>query len=230
MASLSDWDVLALDEKGRPSNGISDKSPGGVVIDVYANYLRILSAESWHPLCPHPSPQCGVIRSGDVEFLDVSVAAEQTGVNLIWACWFRVGTNVVGTVGTVVNGFDESGRYLGVTPEAAKNFAEQLRAWSRVGRIPHELSVLGVGNALRYNQGDAFFARQMGSAYAATAPGTAELPLFFHAGRNESIKPHLIHATATEPIPMPVAPQPPAAKKSRPRKARAASQAVSSKT
>lgn len=182
MSSLSEWDVLAVDERGRPSNGTSEASPAGVTVDVYENYLKVSGVELWHPMGPYPSPHAGVIRSGDLNLLDVTVIAEPLPRGgLVWATWFHRGAELVGTVGTVAFGFSPESQYVGVRPGDVAAMSAALKRWAAERCLPDSLSELGLANALRYNQGDAFFARQMGHALPATPPGEALLPMLYHA-------------------------------------------------
>ena len=178
--ALSEWDVLALDEQGRSSNGTSETSPAGVTFNPFEGVLQAAGAECWHPLSEFPTPQFGAVRDGDLTVLDTRVlartlthAASGTVRGLVWATWFLRGAEVTATVGVTVRGFDALGKYAGVTPADVKLFKEALARWAKEGRLPAALAALGTGNALRFNQGDHFFAKQMGHACSATAPGTA---------------------------------------------------------
>ena len=201
--ALSEWDVLSLDERGRPSNGTSETSPAGLTINPYEGLLQVAGADCWHPQCSFAPPQCAVVRAGDFTLLDVSVVArpvmhEPSGSirGLVWVTWFDRGGEVAATAGITVRGFDAAGKYSGVTAADVRLFAQTLAGWVKDGRVPRELADLNTGNALRFNQGDHFFAKQMGHACSATAPGTAELPMLYHTQRREAIAPYIVRRDA----------------------------------
>jgi hypothetical protein len=210
---LSDWDVLAIDEQGRPSNGTSETSPAGVRIDPYEGRLQLAGAELWHPLSTFAPPQIGTVGWGDVALLDVRVLAEPVSSGpggaargFVWATWFVRGADVVATVGVSVLGFNSTGTYVGVTAADVGLFREVLARWAKEGRMPRELAELGTGGALRFNQGDAFFAKKLGHACSATPPGEAELPVLYHTQRREAIEPHIVRrdpGADTLPLPPP---------------------------
>ena len=62
--SLSDWDVLALDESGRPSNGASELSPAGLMVEVVEDAIHLVSAGSWLPQSLTPPPLLGTLSHG----------------------------------------------------------------------------------------------------------------------------------------------------------------------
>lgn len=180
--SLSDWDALAVDEQGRPSNAVSEASPAGVCVELYENYLRVSGHELWHPLGLYPRPGAGVVRAGDLILLDTHVLAERGYRHgLVFATWFFRGAEAVGTVGIVVHGFSPDGSYAGVTRPDEDHLHSVLKRWADEGRLPRALASLRSDSALRFNLGDSFFAAQMGHALPATRPGTAETPIFYAA-------------------------------------------------
>ena len=184
-------------------------SPAGVTVNPYEGVLQLASGDCCHPLAPFESPQFGVLTHGESSLLDVRVLAETvafgTGAlrGVVWATWFVRGTDVAATVGITVRGFDAAGRYVGVTPGDVRLFRSFLARWAKEGRMPAALSELGTQNALRFNQGDAFFSKKLGHACSATPPGEAELPMLYHAQRRESLEPHIVRRD-----PAPAAPRP----------------------
>ncbi len=225
---LSEWDVLALDECGRSSNGTSETSPAGVVVSPFEGVLQTASAECWNPMGSFPSPQFGVVRAGEIGLLDITVVAQTLSHpagavrGMIWATWFLRGAEIAATVGITVRGFDDLGKYAGVTPADVKALKDTIARWAKVGRVPAELSALGTAHVLRFNQGDAFFAKQMGHACSATAPGYAELPMLYHTQRRESMEPHIVRRDAAGNLPV-------VAGKVRPRKKKAAGKTAAGK-
>ncbi len=215
--SLSEWDVLALDERGRPSNGTSEPSPAGVTVSPVEGVLQLESAECWHPLSPLPNPQFVVLRAGEATVLDIWTVAETVHFppakgqavgavrGICWATWFHRGAEIAATVGITVRGFDADQKYVGVTAADVSQFRAIVKRWAQYGRVPPQLAELGTANALRFNQGDARIAKQVGTPYSATPPGEAELPLLYHAKRREAVEPHIVRRDlAPPPAPDPV--------------------------
>jgi hypothetical protein len=177
---VSDWDVLAVDELGRPSNGVSEASPAGVRVEVAENALHVYGEDLWSPLGSLPRPLGMVVRGGDLLLRDTHVLAEPVARGgLAWATWFFRGADPVATVGVVTMGFDEGGRYAGVTPAAVDALRDALARWQAGRRLPAGLAALPAGHALRFNQGDAFFAARLGHALPATPVGEAEVPFAY---------------------------------------------------
>jgi hypothetical protein len=179
---LSEWDVLALDESGRPCNGISSNSPAGVVVEIQRDLLHVLHKEIWNTNCLVQYPTVGMVEEGAVWFLDTYILATslQHKQGVIWATWFQQQQELFGIVGVSCHGL-HAGKYLGVTPDDVVCLQKQLQDWNRQGKVPEKLGSLGFENALRFNQGDAFFASKMGHALSSTRVGEASLPLFFHS-------------------------------------------------
>lgn len=178
--AISDWDVLAVDEMGRPCNGTADPSSCGIIVDVLENLIQIVGAELWKPQGLYTTPILGMVRHGDFTLLDVSIVtapAPRDGV--FWATWFVRGKSLAGIVGLVCLGFDEADQWTGILPEHVEALDAQVKAWGEEKKIPAALAGLGFGNALRFNQGDRYFSKGLGMALDATPPGEARTPVFY---------------------------------------------------
>lgn len=178
--AISDWDVLAVDEMGRPCNGTADPSTCGIVVDIYENMIQLVSAELWKPQGLYVTPILGMVRQGDFTLMDVSiVSAPAPRGGIYWATWFVRGKVLAGTIGMACLGFDESGHWTGILPEHVALLSKQVKEWGEDKKIPASLAGLGFGNALRFNQGDRYFSKGLGLALDATPPGEARTPIFY---------------------------------------------------
>lgn len=190
--SLSDWDTLAVDERGRPCNGVSEPSPAGLVVEPHEGRLRLTGPGLWTPACLNPAPILGVVTSGTLSLYDatVLVAPGRGGLEagIAWATYFLA---LDGALRAIV-GVSRRGRtrqapggtaqWLAVEAADVRHLQRRLAQWRDAGRLPVVLTTLCFDGALRYNQGDAFLASQMGHAHANTPPGPTALPLVYQRG------------------------------------------------
>jgi len=136
----------------------------------------------------------------------VAIRGPQEGVFAVVWSWDKERKNVLGMVGCGVYGFTDEGEWVGVTKDSLRWFQNRLQEKTahefivvsyRHGedgvehseRTRHEVEscVLDVPEcfrevdlvekALRFNQGDAYFATRLGTDVDASPPGKAEEPL-----------------------------------------------------
>ncbi len=178
--SLSDWDVCACDERGRPCNGVSERSPCGLIVEINGNHLHLRSTALWQPLGLFREPLLGIVRSGRLDLFDVHILSEATPRGLIWATWFQNGQDQNAIVGLCVRGsMSAAGDWQTVTDDDLLSLRTQLTGWEALGLLPASLANIGFQNCLRFNQGDAFLAGQIGYPVSATSIKNPEIPLVF---------------------------------------------------
>lgn len=191
--ALSNWDTLAFDHDAKPINGIFT-SPGGVTVEIYKNWLYVLDPKAWEEKSGFSKPVVMEITHGEIRYKDVQIVAlrgPQIGVYA--AVWSGYSKNIQGMIGCGVSGYDDSSKWIGVTDESIRWFQNEMISgamekwtlgkyihefWEFTHEAPEELRwALLVGNPLRFNQGDAFFADKLCRKIPATEPGKATPPI-----------------------------------------------------
>jgi hypothetical protein len=206
--ALSNWDTAAIDLDGNPVTGVV-RSPLGVVVRIYKNWLYVEDAEAYKG-GGFTSPVVAHINEGSLVYRDVFIEAvrgPQSGVYVV--AWSYRDPNdykagMVGMVGCGVHGYDDR-TFVGVKPESLQWLQDRLRAKHVVtGQIlhssvydgvkgswtddkivlnpydvwdwdvPDSARQLDVRSAVRFNQGDAFFASHVGFDIPGTSAGDAQ--------------------------------------------------------
>jgi hypothetical protein len=197
--ALSDCDTPALDEKLEATNGVF-VSPLGVQVEVYKNWLYVRDEKAWQEGGGFVKHTVMQINAGDLHYKDLqfrAVRGPQNGVYaVVWATQYQDQVEgedykppiVTGMVGIGVYGYygDE---WVGVEDESLKWFVDTLRKKEsetlRIGDqavetesyvldVPDVFRELDFGKSLRFNQGDMFFAKELGVPLQASAPGEAQ--------------------------------------------------------
>lgn len=182
----SAWDVSAIDEMGRPCEGITDPSPAGVQVEVFLNQLRV-RCQTWNSRCGLPEPFVAVIQDGRLVYRDTAIIAGRgPRSGIYFACWYLIGVVPTGIVGISCRGQDKEGFWTGVTREQTEFMESRLRDWTHRGWIPKQFSGLSFASALRYNQGDRTIAAGIHAPVEVSEIGKADLPLVL---QHRKIKP-----------------------------------------
>lgn len=206
--ALSNWDRLVFGLEGVPVEDFV--SPLGVRVEPYKNWLYLHDPATARSVREPFTGQVvaeftnGAIRYRDVEL--VAVRGPQEGV--YWAAWSgsEHDGSLRGAVGCGVYGYDDDGRWVGVTAES-RDFLQQLLAanaptfdqaelaryaaegvdaagLAELGKLRHHPDSLpkpfwsiDLGGAVRRNQGDAYFAEKLGIPDQATPVGEASPPV-----------------------------------------------------
>lgn len=195
--ALSNWDTLAFDHEAKPVNGIFE-SPCGVIVEIYKNWLYVSDPKAWEEKIGWSKPVIMKMDHGVCHYKDVQIVAirgPQIGVYAaVWSGYQYKGSTIKGMIGCGVSGFDDNGKWIGVTNESILWFQNEMisgvmekyilgehyqdEMWEFTHEIPEVLRwSLLVGNPLRFNQGDAFFAKALGNEISATAPDKANTPM-----------------------------------------------------
>lgn len=74
--ALSNWDTLAIDETGTPTNG-TFTSPLGVEVSFYKNWLYVEDKKAWEAGGYYIQPTVMKVASGDVTYKDVNILAKR---------------------------------------------------------------------------------------------------------------------------------------------------------
>jgi len=180
--ALSNWDTLAVDESGTP-NGGSFTSPMGVVVEFYKNWIYVSDAKAWREGGGYVEPIVMQVQSGEIEYQDVHVLALRGPQNGVYAAvWVGFGSDATGMIGCGVYGYDGHD-FVGVKADSVRWFRDKLAEKAAdttslsepfeydVYDVPDSLRRVDWSKALRFNQGDAYFAARVGAATPATEPG-----------------------------------------------------------
>lgn len=126
--ALSDWDTLAVDLQGNPTNGVF-VSPADVRVSIYKNWVYVDDEKAWHEGCRYDKPCIMEIQHGYVQYMDVHIMAirgPQEGVYVV--VWHENYSNnkkeINGMVGCGVDGFIGD-KWVGVTEESK----QYLKKW-----------------------------------------------------------------------------------------------------
>jgi hypothetical protein len=185
--SQSDFDLLAVDESGRPTNGVSEPSPCGVQVEVFHNWLNIRDRTGWREGALTPVPIVGTFLHGELTYQDVTLLAvrgPQEGIYFV--TWFTDSRQVYATLGIGCHGWVQEGPvrgspqipvYRGILPSSLEFLNFQIQEWLSQQRIPVSLARVSLEQAMRFNQGDAFVTRGANFPVPCTRPGEASPPL-----------------------------------------------------
>lgn len=177
---LSNWDVLAVDECGRSSNGVSEQSTCGVSVFPYHNWLNISCQSSWQQGSLQPNPIIGTLRDGELTILDVTIVAVRGPADGVYfATWFVDNEEIRATIGLSCYGFVSEQEYQGVTAEHVTFLRSTLRDWVSSRRVPDLLGGIKWNSSKigRFNQGDAKISLATGQMIPFTLVGQAKMPM-----------------------------------------------------
>jgi hypothetical protein len=167
--SLSNWDTMAFDEKGEPTNGVF-VSKLGVCVAFYKNWLYVRDEKAWEEGGAYIKPTVMHVQSGDLHYKDVGIHALRGPQNGIFAVVYSgYGKEAPGMLGCGVSGY-EGDDWVGVTPATIEWWAAHLEELE----VPFEIDLK---KGQRFNQGDAYFAKALGEDVPATNAGEAEKPV-----------------------------------------------------
>ena len=172
--ALSNWDTLAVNQNGEPTNGVFT-SPLGVGVTIYKNWLYISDEKAWEAGGAYIKPTVMEIMKGSIVYKDTHIFAKrgpQSGIFcIVHVPTWSPGSNNIFTamVGAGVYGFDGED-WAGVNDDSMRFLIRMLKD----DETPHELKNLDLSKALRFNQGDEYFATRLGGDVPATEVGKAE--------------------------------------------------------
>jgi len=183
--ALSNWDTLALDKDGKSINGAL-KSPLGVVVSIYKNWIYVTDPVAWQKGGAYVEHTVMEIQEGNLTYKDVKIVAKRGPQNGIYCVVhtlsYKDPAQVQVMVGIGCYGYDGE-NWTGVEPASVEylqklctNDGELFEAcdWFEVEEI---LNNMDFSKAIRFNQGDEYFAAHIGTDIPATEVGKAEEPV-----------------------------------------------------
>lgn len=182
--ALSNWDTLAVDLDGQPSDG-TFTDPSGMSVSIYKNWVYVRHLAAWAALRGFSEPTFSDIWHGDIRLGYTRILAKRgaTKESILVAVYYTANQDqvdgepyrqpiVTGMVGIGCYGFAPCAKWVGV--EQAE--VDELQAWLMDLQERGDIRVVpDLARAVRFNQGDAYFATRTGVAemMQPTAPGEA---------------------------------------------------------
>lgn len=212
--ALSNWDTLALNEKGQSISGVF-RSPLGIEVEFYKNWLYVRDEKGWSDGA-FMRPTVMEVQEGDIRYKDVEILAfrgPQNGIYAVIWSGSEFEKTLQGMIGCGVYGFEDGDEthdpdYIGVLPASIEWFRTKLREtrtepmvfWTTmfekeqtvrhkvvvppepdwyIHDVPEVFRTMDWNRSSRFNQGDEYFAKQLGdeTLRQQTNPGEAQSPL-----------------------------------------------------
>lgn len=86
--ALSNWDTLAIDLDGKPTNGVFVSPKSGVTVELYKNWTHIRDPKGWHEGGGYVEDVVAQVEQGSIRYHDIHVEAIRGPQNGIYvACW-----------------------------------------------------------------------------------------------------------------------------------------------
>lgn len=175
--ALSNWDTFAIDHEGKGSSG-RFVSKLGVEVEIYKSWIYISDRDAWVEGGGYVNPIVMQVKDGKIKYKDVEIVAERWSdpESIFCAAWcgYEHANTVKGIVGIGTYGFEDNGEWGGVRSFEISRLKTLLTKWS----LPKILRDVNLDTGVRFNQGDAFFAKRFGQETPKTSPGKAEEPTF----------------------------------------------------
>lgn len=114
--ALSNWDDWSVDENCNATGG-EFKSPIGVVVAIYKNWLYVYDEKAWEENSTFAKPVVMQIDEGELRYKDLRIIAVRCPQNGIFAAvWSGYDVSVKGMIGCGVYGFANR-EWVGVEQE-----------------------------------------------------------------------------------------------------------------
>jgi len=177
--ALSNWDTYALDEKSRPTNGVF-VSPLGVQVEIYKNWIYVRDTKAWEDGGGYIEPVIMEIQHGELTYKDIHIHAIRGPQNGIYLCvhtsWWssKEEDEKYMMIGIGCYGYSDHD-WIGVQDGSVEFLKEFLTGLVKDYTISEDMiKDIDYEKGLRFNQGDAYFAKALGFETPATEPGEAE--------------------------------------------------------
>lgn len=171
--ALSNWDTLAFDAEGNPSNG-ELKCPDGVSVALYKNWLYVEDAAAWRPNGGYTKPIVLEVQSGNVQYNHLRIiAVRRTYQNAIFCLTSFFSFDYEGDlplwmIGIGCYAYDDKHEHIGVTQHTFDSFIKWLK---KLDELDDTYIDSLSSKARRFNQGDAYFAAATNNMVTATPIG-----------------------------------------------------------
>lgn len=185
--ALSNWDTLAVDHDSNPINGVI-KSKMGVQIKIYKNWLYVEDDVAWQE-GRYTEPTIMEIHSGNLTYKDVAIYAEKGPQNGIYCVvctpsWVdeKAGKKPDAMIGIGCYGCSGD-EWVGVHSGSVDFLISMIKL--NIDNLPWSykeiLEGLNFKKALRFNQGDEYFANELDFSTPASTIGESSEPIIMKA-------------------------------------------------
>jgi hypothetical protein len=201
--ALSNWDTISANEKGESISGFW-KSPQGVGVEIYKNWMYIHDEKAWTESGCFTKPIIMQIEEGVMNYKDVQIVAfrgPQNGIYLVVSHTrypkYKGKVKTVGMIGIGCYGY-KGDKFVGVLPSSVDWFMKMLNAthkevmigsktcgdgkWEETEYeyetetiiIPNCFRKIDLKKCYRFNQGDMYFNKHIKTNPQITKPGKAQ--------------------------------------------------------
>ncbi len=180
--ALSNWDTFALNHKGEASDGSFESH--GTSAEIYKNWIYIRDPQMWREGLSYVEPTIMELNEGDLTIGKLHIRAvrgPKSGIYAVVWTGHEHDDSIQGMVGIGCYGFDEEGEWVGADDAEVEFFKGKLTEWASEYEIPKLFAELDLQQGQRFNQGDAFFGKALGTEIPTTEPGEGEEPLLIQA-------------------------------------------------
>jgi len=187
--ALSNWDTFAMTHENKPCGGVYT-SPRGISVEIYKNWIYLKDKDwnkvgDWHPVME--------IYDAKIHYKDVNVVSKFINHTIYVATWSGYDDNdnsLRGMVGIGTMGHDVKGQYVGVTARHLIRLKKFLNTKSIICsiEIPEVLKNLDLQKGKRFNQGDKFFSKTIGTDIQCSYIDEAKEPILSHFIKNMKVK------------------------------------------
>lgn len=176
--ALSNWDTLAVNEEGKSITG-TFISPSGVVVEIYKNYIAVRDPQAWKEGCGFSEPTIMVVNEGNFTYKDVQILATRgpkEGIYLAVTSGHFSDKTLKCMLGIGCYGFDVD-KWVGIEDREIDYLQSKLEKWAYNYDIDPEVAKISLDKSTRYNQGDAYFANNLGTDIPNSPPGKSDEPM-----------------------------------------------------
>lgn len=189
--ALSNWDTLAFGPDGASSDGnfAQEKEPD-IVLRIYKNWVYVEHPRMWVAGGQYVEPTIASISHGEISLASFRIEAarddDQQSI-FVWAqeVLIEPAYRQRFFAGIGCYGFGDGGKWLGVTPRTLESFwtwmETHLASEGEDSDYAAWLKTCRAAKPARFNQGDRYFAENLGTPLSATEPGKAEEPVLMQA-------------------------------------------------
>ena len=177
--ALSNWDTLAFDKNGNSTNGVFDT--GKIQVKIYKNWLYVHDSVAWEVGSGFENDTIMQLSNGDITYKNIRNAAKRGRQNsvmcMVWTDDYRKNgrDRYEIMVGCGVYGYRRNS-WVGVEMETYNKLREFVTKVAEYEFSTEDVIILP-DNPLRFNQGDAFFAKNLSIDMPVTEIGNTGNPV-----------------------------------------------------
>jgi hypothetical protein len=154
--ALSNWDILAIDENGNPTNGVFE-TPLGIKAEIYKNWVYIHDEKAWREKGGFVKDVVMEVNNGKIHYMDLNLFTEFSEEHnaifvMAWNGW-KYDNTLKAMYGIGAYGFDGD-VYVGISKQCFEDFQKFV---ARSVEFYTHAELPDFSKALRFNQGDSFF-------------------------------------------------------------------------